>query len=117
MNPAKQLPSCGELGCLVSNDIEIINRANTTKMYGEYISEDKIRYYNSLTLGYNYLPNTIQAVFAANKLDDFDSTINNIISNANMLSEFIDKYIPFLTKPFIPEGYRHVFHMYRVGVD
>lgn len=117
MNPAKQLPSCWELWCLVTNSKDVANNSNLTKMYGEVISTNGERFYNSLTLWYNYLPNTIQAIFASNKLDHFDKNIGKIIENAYLLSDFIDKNIPFLISPVIPNRYKHVFHMYRLKVD
>lgn len=117
MNPAKQLPSCGELWCIVTNNIDYMNKANITKMYWEVVNTKGERQYNAFTLWYNYIPNTIQSIFANNKLKEFDNTIWNIIKNANRLAKYIDENLDFIKSPIIPENNKHVFHMFRVRVD
>lgn len=113
---AKQLASCGELGVVCTNDIDYRNRVDMVKMYGEVIDADGGRSYNSFTLGYNYVANPVQVRFAHNKLQTFNQSIETIISNAQYLSDFIKNEMPFLDPPFIPDGYEHVYHFYRVKV-
>lgn len=114
---AKQLATCGELGAISTDSLLLRNKANMVKMYGEILNEDGSRNYNSYTMGYNYVPNTIQAKFAENKLDEFEKSISKIINNAEYLSSVIKEEFDFLIPPYVPAGVNHVYHFYRVKVD
>lgn len=114
---AKQLATCGELGAVCTNSLRLKNLANMVKMYGEILNKDGSRTYNSYSMGYNYTPNTLQAQFALNKLNEFNEGISKIIENAKYLSNIIKDEFDFLIPPYTPIGYKHVYHFYRVIVD
>lgn len=116
--PVKQLASCGELGGICTEDVELINRANSVKTYAQKIIEgDSKFYYNYFTYGYNYKPSAINCLFIKPQLDNFKSTINVIQKNARKLTDYLNDNISFLKPPKIENGYEHVYHFYRIYCD
>lgn len=113
---AKQLATCGELGGLGCKTLHLRNKAMITKMYGEILNENGDRSINYYTLGNNYAPSVILTAVLENKFESFENDISIIIRNAEFLSEYIKNNIPFLEPPIVPDGFRHVYHFYRVRV-
>ena len=113
--PVKQLASCGELGGLCTNDINLFNNANSVKTYAQKIIEgDSNFYYNSFTYGYNYKPSALNCIFLKYQLENFNNTISTIQKNANRLTQFLTDNVDFLLPPKIEKGYEHVYHLYRI---
>lgn len=113
----KQLASCGELGGICTNNVDLFNKANSTKTYAQKIIEgDNNFYYNSFTYGYNYKPSALNCLFLKYQLENFNEIISKIQKNANKLTQFLDS-IEFLVPPQIEEGYEHVYHLYRIQCD
>ena len=62
--PVKQLASCGELGGICTNNVDLFNNANSVKTYAQKIIEgDTNFYYNYFTYGYNYKPSAFNCLF------------------------------------------------------
>lgn len=116
--PVKQLASCGELGGICTNNVDLFNNANSVKTYAQKIIEgDTNFYYNYFTYGYNYKPSTFNCLFLKYQLENFDNTISKIKNNANKLTKFLDDNIKYLQPPKIEDGYEHVYHLYRISCD
>ncbi len=114
----KQLASCGELGGLCTNNVELFNKANSVKTYAQKIVEgDSNFYYNSFTYGYNYKPSALNCLFLKYQLENFNSIIKKIQNNADKLTEYLKNNIDFLNPPKIEDGYEHVYHLYRINCD
>ncbi|MCI9016870.1 MAG: hypothetical protein HFJ53_06880 [Clostridia bacterium] len=116
--PAKQLASCGELGGICTNNVELFNNANSVKTYAQKIIEgDSDFYYNSFTYGYNYKPSVLNCLFLKYQLENFNNIINKIQNNANRLTQFLNNNINFLLPPKLENGYEHVYHLYRISCN
>ncbi len=116
--PVKQLASCGELGGICTNNVDLFNNANSVKTYAQKIIEgDSNFYYNSFTYGYNYKPSALNCLFLKYQLESFDSIISKIQSNAQRLTEFLNDNVKFLVPPKLEKGYEHVYHLYRISCD
>ena len=112
----KQLPACGEGGVFSTDDETAYNRAGLIRMFGEVIRKDQPRSYNAYTLGWNYRLNPIQAAFVHSQLKRLDDYSEQFISNGTYLSEGMQD-LPGLIPPHVPDGYTHVYHMFRFKVD
>ena len=113
--PVKQLASCGELGGICTNNVDLFNNANSVKTYAQKIIEgDTNFYYNSFTYGYNYKPSAFNCLFLKYQLENFNNTICKIQNNANKLTKFLVNNISYLRPPKIEDGYEHVYHLYRI---
>lgn len=109
----KNLATCGECGVLLSKDERQKNRAEMLRIYGEIIRPNVPRVYNSLTWGWNYTLNPIQAAMARTQLMQFRSITKEIQDRG---VEFNRKLAEFdwLKPPSYDEEYESVFHFYRV---
>ena len=111
---AKQLATCGELGGICSDDVNIINKANSVKTYGQKIIEDDSNfYYNTFSYGYNYKASPLNCLFLGLQLKNFDSNISIVKKNAKKLREYVYKNIPFLIPHKVDIGFEHVYHFCR----
>ena len=116
--PVKQLASCGELGGICTNNVDLFNNANSVKTYAQKIIEgDTNFYYNSFTYGYNYKPSALNCLFLNYQLENYNNIIKKIQSNANKLTKFLSDNIGFLEPPKIEKGYEHVYHLYRISCN
>ena len=116
--PVKQLASCGELGGISTDSLELFNNANSVKTYAQKIIEgDDNFYYNYFTYGYNYKPSAINCIFLKPQLENFDRIIRTIQKNAKKMTDFINNNIDFLRAPIVENGFEHVYHFYRVYCD
>lgn len=114
----KQLASCGELGGLCTNNVDLFNKANSVKTYAQKIVEgDPNFYYNSFTYGYNYKPSALNCLFLKYQLENFDNVIKKIQKNADRLTEYLKNNIDFLNPPKIENDCEHVYHLYRINCD
>jgi len=120
--------ACGEGGLLVTDDLEIIERANRTRMFGENIKPsdgssyrldralDSDRAYDSVTMGWMYRTNEMSAALARSQLKRLDYWNSNAQKNALYLSSRLSA-LPGITPPIVPEGRTSSFHKYRVRID
>ena len=103
--PTKNLGALGDAGAITTNDELLAKKLQSISNYGS-----KEKYIND-EIGYNSRLDEIQAAILIEKLKHLD------IDNAQR-SKIAERYSALLKKeknltlPFIPEGYKHVWHLY-----
>ncbi len=120
--------ACGEGGLAVTDDAELLQRANRTRMFGEDVRpEDEATYrldraldgdraYDSQTVGWMYRTNEMSAALARSQLRRLDAMNEQARRNAAALSRAL-ALLPGVTPPHVPEGAVPVWHKYRVRFD
>ena len=102
--PGKNLGCFGDGGMVVTNNREIYERIKLLRNHG---TQSK---YQHKIIGYNSRLDNLQAAILNVKLAYLDRWIESRIKNAKFFSQELRAY-PVLP-PYIPEGYRHSFHLY-----
>jgi len=103
--PTKNLGALGDAGAITTNDELLAEKLKSISNYGS-----KEKYIND-EIGYNSRLDEIQAAILIEKLKYLD------IDNAQR-SKIAERYSALLKKeknltlPFVPEGYKHVWHLY-----
>jgi len=103
--PTKNLGALGDAGAITTNDELLAKKLKSISDYGS-----KEKYIND-EIGYNSRLDEIQAAILIEKLKHLD------IDNTQR-SKIADRYSALLKKeknltlPFVPEGYKHVWHLY-----
>jgi perosamine synthetase len=127
LQSSKTLP-CGEGGLLVTDDEELLEKANRTRMFGENIRRadqaeyriefalDDERVYDSVTMGWMYRTNEMSAALARNQLKSLNHWIASARSNAERLSALLAT-LPGITPPAQLDGRVSNYHKYRVRLD
>ncbi|MHB8417275.1 MAG: DegT/DnrJ/EryC1/StrS family aminotransferase [Myxococcales bacterium] len=120
--------ACGEGGLAVTDDPELLQRANRTRMFGEDVRpEDEAGYrleraldgdraYDSRQVGWMYRTTEMSAALARSQLRRLDAMNEQARRNASLLSEALAK-LPGVTPPAVPEGAVPAWHKYRVRLD
>jgi perosamine synthetase len=120
--------ACGEGGVAVTDDPELLQRANRTRMFGENVRpEDEATYrldraldgdraYDSETVGWMYRTTEMSAALARSQLRRLEAMNEQARRNAGALSRALGK-LPGVTPPTVPEGAMPVWHKYRVRLD
>jgi hypothetical protein len=102
--PTKNLSAFGEGGALTGPDDEAMKSVESLRRHGE-----TSRYHHSL-LGRNSRLDEVQAFILRTRLKKLDEWTDRRIEIAGQYTEaWAD--LP-LTVPYVPENYRHVFHLY-----
>lgn len=109
----KNLATCGECGVLLTKTELSKNRAEMLRIYGEIIREGEPRKYNSVTWGWNYTLNPIQAAMARTQLRRFSSLTSRVQACGRLLSERLSQF-EWIQVPTDNEVFENVFHFYRV---
>jgi dTDP-4-amino-4,6-dideoxygalactose transaminase len=112
----KNLPSGGEGGILVTNDRALRNRAARLKCFGEEIDDEGKHQLLHETFGYNYRITGLSLAIASQQLFRLDEHNDERIRGAARLDAAVGA-IPGFHGPLVPEGHRHVYHMYRFRID
>lgn len=112
----KNLPSGGEGGIVVTNDRLVRNRAAQLKTFGEEIDAQGRHNLLHETLGYNYRITGLSLAIASQQLFRLDAFNDARIASAARLDAVLQT-IPGFHGPEVPEGRRHVYHMYRFRFD
>lgn len=112
----KNLPAAGEGGVVVTNDREARNRAATLKCFGETVEPDGSYKMLHETLGYNYRISILSLAFASQQLFRVDEFNDARIASAAKLDAALNE-VPGFIPPRVPDGSRHVYHMYRFRFD
>lgn len=102
--PGKNLGCFGDGGMIVTNDESLHNRLKMLRNHGS----EKNYYHN--VVGYNSRLDNLQAAVLNIKLPHLDNWIQERVRNAAFFSEKF-RNLPLIT-PYVPEGYRHSFHLY-----
>ena len=113
LNPTKNLPGI-EGGLFTTNDDEILENASMTRVSIQLLGRE--RRYPVYSLGFNYRPNEMTAAFARSQLRKLDKLNDMRIKNANRLTERL-KSLKGVQPPYVPEGCKHTYHMYRVRFE
>jgi dTDP-4-amino-4,6-dideoxygalactose transaminase len=120
--------ACGEGGLMVTSDLEALERANRTRMFGENIKPsdgggyrldralDSDRAYDSVTMGWMYRTNEMSSALARTQLKRLDYWNANAVKNAEYLTSRLAK-LPGITPPIVPADRTSSFHKYRVRLD
>jgi perosamine synthetase len=120
--------ACGEGGILVTDDEEVLERANRTRMFGENVKPadggsyradralDCDRSYDSVTMGWMYRSNEMSAALARSQLKNLDHWNEKARLNATLLTRRLSQ-LPGITPPLVPQDSTSIFHKYRVRLD
>ncbi len=101
---------CGEGGMIVSNDKELIDRAEKIKNHGQSGK------YDHEILGYNFLMTNIEAAIGRNQLNKLEEWNGKRRKNAHKLTENI-RDIKGLIPPVEEKDKRHVYHQYVIKIE
>jgi dTDP-4-amino-4,6-dideoxygalactose transaminase len=104
--PTKNMTT-GEGGMITTNNEELAGKLRLLRDHGQ-----KTRY-EHVVIGFNYRMNDISAAIGIEQLKKLEGFNGTRISNANTLSNGMSDVRQIKT-PFVPEGYRHVFHQYSI---
>ena len=101
-----------EGGLVTSNNQDYIEKIKSFRHHGQSPDER----YNYIDFGYNYRMTDIHAAIGLNqleKLEEFNAIRNR---NAKLYDEYLNEF-EGVTTPYIPQGYRHVYHQYTIKID
>ncbi len=119
--------ACGEGGIFVTDDPELAQRANRTRMFGEDLPGtdqtyspdrplDAARAYDSATVGWMYRTNEMSAALARSQFARLEAWNARGRANARRLSARLS-VLPGVHPPTPIEGVEEVVHKYRVVLD
>jgi len=97
----------GEGGMVTTDNEELAAEMRILRQHGM-----KVRYYHE-ELGFNFRMTDIQAAIGLAQIKKLDLYNNIRIRNA----KFFDENLKCVVKPFVPEGYKHVYHQYTIRVE
>lgn len=118
----------GEGGLFVTNDDEVLHRANRMRMFGEDVKMsdasgykierplDSDRAYDSMSIGWMYRTNEMTAALSRTQFKRLDASNAMAARNAKILSDSLSK-LPGIKVPQVPAGYTSCFHKFRVAFD
>lgn len=124
---SKNLPS-GEGGFLVTNNDDLADIANKIRLFGQDASFedealidlkwpiDRGRGFESILMGWQYLPGELPAALTRSQLKQLDSNNENARRNAAFLTD-VFKDVPGLIPPYIADDNFSVYHKYRLRLD
>ena len=124
---SKNLP-CGEGGFFVTNNEKFAQIADNVRLFGQDSSFEDIKYidlttpldrnrmFESITVGWQYLPGEMPAAMLRAQLRALPERNANSTRNGAFLSKSLSG-IPGLNPPVVPEGRTHVYHKYRLILD
>lgn len=107
--PSKNLGGFGDGGMVVTNDEKIYKAIRLLRVHGS-----SKRYYHDV-IGYNSRLDNLQAAVLNIKLGYLNEWIDKRNKNAEYFNKAF-KGLPLKT-PFVPEGYRHSYHLYVLGAS
>jgi len=115
LNSTKNM-AAGEGGVYVTNDTNSLLRSETVRLFGEVFDPKVSRARNISELGNNYRTTELIAAVARVQLRKLSRTNADRVRNANYLKKKLAK-IDGIVPPFVPSGYKHVFHMFKIRID
>ena len=107
--PTKNLGAFGEAGCVISADVQLIERINTLK-------EHDMRNNKYESLGYNMRMDGIQGAVMSIKLGEMDAFLDKKRVIAAVYNEALAEN-ELLTSQFIPENILPSYHLFVVKTD
>lgn len=115
LNYTKSLPG-GEGGLLVTDDDELVQRANMCRIFGEQsgnLDDELFRPYHSYVVGWNYRSQELPAAFTRSQLRRLDENNARAQRNAAYLTAGLAD-LPGVHPPHVPHDRTHVFQKYRL---
>lgn len=100
----------GEGGMITTNSKSLATKLRLLRSHGS------VKQYYHSSIGFNYRMTDIAATLGILQLRKLDSNNNRRISNALLLSKKLEKHKEKISLPFIPDGYKHVFHQYTLRI-
>jgi len=104
--PTKNLGAFGDAGCIVTDDEVVRDRIRILRNYGS-----SRKYYNEM-IGVNSRLDEIQAAMLRVKLKKLDTWNDLRIAGSYKMRDLFSDFD--WVWPFVPEGYKHVFHQLAV---
>lgn len=107
--PTKNMTT-GEGGMVTTNDLKLAKKIKLLRNHGM-----RVRYHHEV-LGYNFRLTNIAAAIGLEQLKKLPKFNNSRIKNA----EYLNKRLPGikgLITPYVPPGYKHVFHQYTIKIN
>jgi len=101
-----------EGGLVTSNNQDYIEKIKSFRHHGQ--SPNKR--YNYIDFGYNFRMTDIHAVIGLNQLEKLEEFNAIRIRNAKLYDEYLNEF-EGVTTPYVPQGYRHVYHQYTIKID
>ena len=101
-----------EGGLVTSDNREIIERVKSFRHHGQSSNGQ----YDYIDFGYNYRMTDIHAVIGLNQLEKLEEFNEARRRNARIYNEYLGE-IEGITTPYIPKGYKHVYHQYTIKID
>ncbi|MGD2148900.1 MAG: DegT/DnrJ/EryC1/StrS family aminotransferase [Anaerolineae bacterium] len=103
--PTKNM-TAAEGGMITTNDEQVADACRVARQHGM-----RRRYYHD-ELGYNYRMTDVHAAIGLAQLQKLERFNQTRIANAGYLTQHLEGVVT----PFVPDGYRHVFHQYTIRV-
>jgi len=107
--PTKNITT-GEGGAIITDDRDIAEALRLLRHQGQ-----KTRYEYAM-VGYNYRMTEMAAAIGIEQLKKLHTWTQKRIDNAGFLDEALS-FTDHIITPYVPEGYRHVYHQYTVRVQ
>ncbi len=107
--PTKNMTT-GEGGAVITNNEELAEQLRLIRHQGQ-----KSRY-EYARVGYNYRMTEMAAAIGICQLKKLPAWTEKRMGNARFLTEVLSAKDSIVT-PFVPEGYRHVYHQYTIRVQ
>jgi dTDP-4-amino-4,6-dideoxygalactose transaminase len=106
----------GEGGMFVTDDEEILKKAQSLWSFGETRTPVESRDYHAYALGWMYRNNDLTAAFGRAQLTKLDHYLSMQKTNAQHLTEYLQG-TPYLILPAEPKGYQHNWYNYTIRFD
>jgi dTDP-4-amino-4,6-dideoxygalactose transaminase len=104
--PTKNMTT-GEGGMITTDNDELAGKLRLLRDHGQ-----KTRY-EHVVIGYNFRMNDISAAIGIEQLKKLEGFNEKRIANAKVISDGMSD-VKQIKTPYVPEGYRHVFHQYSI---
>ena len=108
--PGKNLGAFGDAGAVITNNDQIAEKIRMLRNHGRKLGEK----HNHEIEGYNERLDSIQAAVLKVKLQYLNEWNKQRIQNAQLYQKHLDSSKMVL--PYVPDGYRHVYHQYVIRV-
>ncbi|WP_420318298.1 DegT/DnrJ/EryC1/StrS family aminotransferase [Ekhidna sp.] len=105
--PGKNLGAYGDAGGIITNDEELARTCKMLTNHGQMVKHDH------QIIGRNSRLDTMQAAILRAKLPHLESWTEKRIQHSRTYSELLAN----VQTPFIPDGYRHVFHVFAIQTE
>ena len=106
----------GEGGMFVTDDADMLKRAQALWSFGEEVGPTGPRDYHVYAMGWNYRNNDLAAAFGRAQLRKLDSYLQAQKQNAAALTRELQG-APALILPTAPPGYEHNWYNYTIRFD